>query len=408
MESWSSWAENIMDPTILMGSCSSANSGGTPTTTQGGLSPCRDLMISANHGGCLPLAAGVFWLWLYLWGWWDWWTCHQGGGCRFWLPYAMGCHKCSSGSSPMAPAAASFPNSWGICRLQCPSGHNFDPVRGQAVIQNLCICEWGQRFHGSLELQCTLCQLVRLTWHWWLGFLHLILESLGIRQGHLGLFQVVVLSPKPHIRKGQKSVLFQGVRGQWCWIIIGHPLGMAAHFGQLEWCPDPPYKLLDVALAGDLEVLLPPSQGVKLLNMPIDPFETIVVEGLRWQGLLGVISSFCSGQETFQVRLEGKQVLLLHSGLFNIFPGEWTGLPSSSILFKVILKSDPPSKPPRAGRLDPSLGISSCGGQSVHYPMASMGWDVYPSLGTFLPGGPRTFDGNSPSTCSSLNASSHG
>ena len=40
-----------MDTTILMGSSFLANSGGTPMTTQGGLSPCRDLMISTNPGG---------------------------------------------------------------------------------------------------------------------------------------------------------------------------------------------------------------------------------------------------------------------------------------------------------------------------------------------------------------------
>ena len=47
-----------------------------------------------------------------------------------------------------------------------------------------------------LELQHTLHQLVRLTWCWWLGFLCPILEGLGIGQGLLGLFQIVVLSPQ--------------------------------------------------------------------------------------------------------------------------------------------------------------------------------------------------------------------
>ena len=41
-------------------------------------------------------------------------------------------------------------------------------------------------------------------------------ESLGVGQDLLGLFQAVVLSTKPCIRKGQKLVQFQRVRGWQC------------------------------------------------------------------------------------------------------------------------------------------------------------------------------------------------
>ena len=49
--SWNSLAENIVDPTAHMESCTSANSGGTPVTTWGKLSPHRDLVISVKPGG---------------------------------------------------------------------------------------------------------------------------------------------------------------------------------------------------------------------------------------------------------------------------------------------------------------------------------------------------------------------
>ena len=124
MESWNSQVENIMDPTILTGSCSSTNTGGTPMNTWGGLSPCRDLVISMNPGGVChwlmvsPGCDSIFgvavtlslgperlmdlprrqWLWVL-------------------IAYAVGHHECTSGLSPMASAAASFLSSWGICGL---------------------------------------------------------------------------------------------------------------------------------------------------------------------------------------------------------------------------------------------------------------------------------------------------
>ena len=49
--SWNSQAENMVDPTICMESCSLANSRGTPVTTLGGSFPCRDSAISTNPGG---------------------------------------------------------------------------------------------------------------------------------------------------------------------------------------------------------------------------------------------------------------------------------------------------------------------------------------------------------------------
>ena len=55
--SWNRLAENNVDPTTLMGSCTSAISRGMPIATWGESSPCRDLTISMNPGGgvCLWL-----------------------------------------------------------------------------------------------------------------------------------------------------------------------------------------------------------------------------------------------------------------------------------------------------------------------------------------------------------------
>ena len=139
MESWNSWAENIMDPTILMGSCSLANSRGTPMITWVGLSPMQGSHDFHGPWGCLLLADTVLLLWLYLWGQGGWWTCHLDSGCGFQLPYAMGCHKCTTGLGPTAPAVASFLRSGGIHRLWCLCRCDFDP----AGFQNLCIYEWG-------------------------------------------------------------------------------------------------------------------------------------------------------------------------------------------------------------------------------------------------------------------------
>ena len=163
--------------------------------------PMQDLTISGNPSWGVPSAAGLLLLWLYLLGWGGWWTHHQGGGCGFWLPYTTGHHECTSGLSPKASAVASFLRSWGICRLQCLGKCDFDPVRGQGIIQDLSVGEHGERFHGSPELQHAHCQLVRLARWWQLGFLHPILKGLGIGQGLLGLLHVVVLSTKLHIWK---------------------------------------------------------------------------------------------------------------------------------------------------------------------------------------------------------------
>ena len=53
--SWNSLAENNVDPTTHMGSCTSANFGGTPIATWGESSPCGDLAISANPGGVFAI-----------------------------------------------------------------------------------------------------------------------------------------------------------------------------------------------------------------------------------------------------------------------------------------------------------------------------------------------------------------
>ena len=67
---------------------------------------------------------------------------------------------------------------------------------------------------------------------------------------------------------------------------------------------------------------------------------------------------FCFGQEPLQVWVKGRQalqVILFCPGLFHVSSGEQTELPGSSVLFKVILKSDMPPWLPRAGGLGPSL-----------------------------------------------------
>ena len=56
LASWNSWAENIVDPTIHMKSCSSANSGGISQISLGRLSQCRDHVISTNPGGGLVVS----------------------------------------------------------------------------------------------------------------------------------------------------------------------------------------------------------------------------------------------------------------------------------------------------------------------------------------------------------------
>ena len=89
--------------------------------------------------GCSPFADGIFWLQLYLQGQWNWWTCHSGITCRLWWPYTRGHCECASGPRPMAPTAVSFLSSWGICRLQCLQGCDFDPVGWWAVILLHCM-----------------------------------------------------------------------------------------------------------------------------------------------------------------------------------------------------------------------------------------------------------------------------
>ena len=74
--------------------------------------------------------------------------------------------------------------------------------------------------------------------------------------------------------------------------------------------------------------------------MPLDPLGTITGGGLRWWGQLGVISPFCSGQETLQVRVEGRQALqvLLCSGPVRqvtqstLTPSQWMRLPNGGVL----------------------------------------------------------------------------
>ena len=201
MQSWSSQTKNIMDTIILMGSCSLANSGGTLMTMWHGLSPHRDLTISTNPGGCLPLADGIFLLWLYLQDQGDWWTHHLGSGCGFWSPYAMAHHKCTSGSSPIAPAVASFLSSWGICRLQHLQGHDFDPDGGWAVIQNLCI--WSE---VPWLIRVPACSPP-------IGETQLVLESLGVGQGLLGLLHTVVLSTTSRKDRNQSHLKEWVARG---------------------------------------------------------------------------------------------------------------------------------------------------------------------------------------------------
>ena len=77
--------------------------------------------------------------------------------------------------------------------------------------------------------------------------------------------------------------------------------------------------------------------------------------------------------------MQALQVLLFHSCLFNILPGEWTGFSSSSVLSEVVLKCDMPSWLPRAGRLCPSLGwppwhTSTWGALSWWLPTQDLQW----------------------------------
>ena len=96
----------------------------------------------------------------------------------------------------------------------------------------------------------------------------------------------------------------------------------------------------------------------------LEPFRTIIEGGLGWHGQLGVISPFCSGQETIQVRVKGRKALqvLLCSRPFRqvaqspFTPSQWMMLhdacvPLWATFWRWLIKSNLPSWPRWAGWL---------------------------------------------------------
>ena len=117
-------------------------------------------------------------------------------------PSALGCWQWSSSMSSVGPAVAAF-SLGGLCWSRWCDLHS---IGGWDVFQNFFISECSQGLHHTSKLQHTSHQLVRLTWGWWLGFFHPILEGLCIGQGLLWPCQLEVLTAKLHILEGQESV----------------------------------------------------------------------------------------------------------------------------------------------------------------------------------------------------------
>ena len=101
-----------------------------------------------------------------------------------------------------------------------------------------------------------------------------------------------------------------------------------------------------------------------MLHMPLDPLRTIIEGGLGKRGQLGIISPFCSSQETLQVRVEGRwalQVLLCSRPVgwvtqSALTPSQWMRLPDTCIPLRVtfweqLIENNLLSRPRWAGQL---------------------------------------------------------
>ena len=171
MESWSSQAENIMDPTILTGSCSSTNSGWTPMTTWGGLSLHRDLAISANPGGVyhwLMVSSGCDSIF----------RARETDGLTTWVVAVDFDH-------PRPQAATNTTLAWALWFLLQLHSWVVGGSMGSDICEGVILIQLEGRLssrtsksvnevRGSMAHQSSsmLCQLARLTWHQQLGFLH--------------------------------------------------------------------------------------------------------------------------------------------------------------------------------------------------------------------------------------------
>ena len=179
------------------------------------------------------------------------------------------------------------------------------------------------------QSQYTFCQLVRLAWGEWLGFLCPILEGLGISQGPLRLHQPIILTAKSHVLEWQELFPVQRLGCWWGRVIILHFGGTASHLWHLKRCLHPLGEFLDVTLAGNFSELLPPCWDFHILHVPANPLVPLG-GGLSHQGLLRVILQFITGprhssscQELLDLGVKSGQTLklLFHSGLFIISPG---------------------------------------------------------------------------------------
>ena len=116
---------------------------------------------------------------------------------------------------PAASAMTAVSQSW-----FCWSGQtDLHPIGWQGILENffihkgdhhLFIHKGYQQLHHPPELQCTLCQMVRLTWDWWLSLLHPVLKGLCIGEGLLWLCKLVVLTAELQIWRWHKPVFLQG------------------------------------------------------------------------------------------------------------------------------------------------------------------------------------------------------
>ena len=276
--SWNSWAENMVDPIIHMGSCSSANSGGMPEMSLGRLSPCRDHVISANPGG--------------------------GVCCQLMVLSSCGYTSWVGAASCLAiwvvAVDLDFPMPWAAENYPLEQALQFLlwlllPLRtGYPILDDTILTQLegvvSPRTSTSVSVVrgsiahlgfCTFCQLGRLTWGQWLGFFCPMLEGLCVSQGLLRLNQPIVLAAKSHVLEWQESIPVQGVGCWWHRVVVLYFGDIASHFWDLKGNPHLPGEFLDVILAGIFSEFLPPGWHVQLLFTPADPLSSSLGGRLR-------------------------------------------------------------------------------------------------------------------------------
>ena len=220
---------------------------------------------------------------------------------------------------PGVAAAAAVAVQWGGF---CWSGHGYlYPIRGCSSHENFLICERNHQLHCPPELQHTLCQMVRLTRDWQLGFLCPVLEGLHIGEGLLWLYQSVVSAAKLQVWRWHELVFLQGPVGWWCRMVIVYPHCTTSSLWHFKWCTYFLHEFPGVIMAQDLLQFLPPDQCVYLSSVSLYPFHILygrrsgVIECQSlWDGIL----HSCNGQkhilptqELLEVGLQKQGTLLI-------------------------------------------------------------------------------------------------